>query len=87
MPIYEYKCSKYGRDFSHISKRMGEEAPACPDCGSREVRKHFSTFTAKASGVGLGGEHCPHADRCHRCLETVDGGSPQCCPGCGCHNH
>ena len=47
MPIYEYKCQKCSAVFEALVR--GREKPACPDCGSRRLKKLVSAF-----GVGRG---------------------------------
>ncbi|MBO4345286.1 MAG: zinc ribbon domain-containing protein [Victivallales bacterium] len=74
MPIYEYECQKCGKVFSHLHRRLNDAAPACPECGASDVKKKFSSFSAKVQTSG-----CAHADSC-------PSGGHQCCPGC-CHNH
>ncbi|MBR0458313.1 MAG: zinc ribbon domain-containing protein [Victivallales bacterium] len=82
MPIYEYQCEKCGHRFSHLHRRLGEAAPACPKCGG-EVKKLFSSFAASASS---GGDGCPQAESC-----PMSGGhSHGAGCGCGCcggHHH
>lgn len=49
MPIYEFRCTRCRRPFSHsmpISEH-GRKRPACPKCGSRSVESVLSTFFAK----------------------------------------
>ncbi len=50
MPIYEYECEDCGTRFDKLVR--GFSAPAevtCPECGSAEVRKAFSTFASLGS--------------------------------------
>jgi putative FmdB family regulatory protein len=47
MPIYEYTCSHCDRDFALLV--LGRRRPACPDCGSRKLRRKISTFAAHGS--------------------------------------
>ncbi|MBR5077318.1 MAG: zinc ribbon domain-containing protein [Victivallales bacterium] len=78
MPIYEYSCKECDHKFSHLHKRLGEAAPNCPKCGSANVKKLFSTFsaaTASASSSCAAADACPHVQEGHHC-----------CPGC-CHHH
>lgn len=44
MPIYEYTCQKCRGDFELLIR--GQEVPECPECGSRELEKHFSRVAA-----------------------------------------
>ena len=40
MPIYEYTCTKCGKDFEELV--FGDDLPACPHCGAAETRKLMS---------------------------------------------
>ncbi len=51
MPIYEYQCGKCGNDFEKLLPRANAPKPACPSCGSRQVTKQFSSFSATASSA------------------------------------
>jgi putative FmdB family regulatory protein len=44
MPIYEYRCENCHRRVSVLVKRMGEEASACPRCGSVQLSRLVSRF-------------------------------------------
>jgi putative FmdB family regulatory protein len=44
MPIYEYQCEGCGRRFEELMS-SGGGLPACPDCGSHEVRRLLSTVS------------------------------------------
>jgi putative FmdB family regulatory protein len=45
MPIYEYRCNKCGRIFSHLSGVTWEKSePICPRCGGKDLKKLFSRF-------------------------------------------
>ena len=44
MPIYEYKCKKCGETFEVLVRST--EKPACPQCGSKSLRKLVSGFSA-----------------------------------------
>lgn len=51
MPIYEYACTSCGHNFEKLVS-IGAEAPPCPACEARDVRKRVSTsgFILKGSG-------------------------------------
>ena len=57
MPIYEYTCTKCGKDFEELV--FGDDLPACPHCGAAETRKLMSRC-AHCSG-GNGGDDSFHA--------------------------
>ncbi|MBG0776806.1 MAG: zinc ribbon domain-containing protein [Desulfovibrionaceae bacterium] len=40
MPIHEYRCEKCGKEFEELV--FGEEAVACPECGSTKTEKLMS---------------------------------------------
>mgnify|MGYP006303978153 CR=1 FL=1 len=42
MPIYEYYCSACKGRYSHLARRVGEEAPPCPRCANTEVERLVS---------------------------------------------
>ena len=54
MPIYEYECIRCGQLFERVMK-IGEEEPACPACGAREVRKVVAPFRTNAWSAFLDG--------------------------------
>lgn len=47
MPIYEYACSKCGKEFEMLV-RSGT-VPDCPSCHSTELEKKLSVFAAAGS--------------------------------------
>ena len=56
MPLYEYSCRDCGRRFE-VLQRMGAGAAGltCPQCGSENVGKQFSTFASAGGGGTLSG--------------------------------
>ncbi|HAD82954.1 TPA: FmdB family transcriptional regulator [Candidatus Edwardsbacteria bacterium] len=46
MPIFEFECSRCNHKFEQLM-RLSESRPACPDCGSAQTEKMFSTFGCK----------------------------------------
>jgi len=48
MPIYEFACRKCRHRFEALVRIGGEKEVVCPECGSAEVKKLYSTF-------GIGG--------------------------------
>lgn len=79
MPIYEYLCQNCGKMFSHLHKRLGEPAPACPQCHSGNLKKQFSTFSAGKASASPG---CAQAANCPAAAAS----GHSCCSGC-CHHH
>jgi len=54
MPIYEYRCSACGAEFSRIQRvGAGSEGVTCPQCESTKVERLLSSFaSASSSGPG-----------------------------------
>lgn len=50
MPLYEYRCDNCGNQFE-VLQRLDANAQdlECPECGSNELAKQFSTFAANTS--------------------------------------
>ncbi len=49
MPIFEYQCRQCGHVSSFLEKPDSRGGHACEHCGSRDTKKAFSTFSARAS--------------------------------------
>ena len=52
MPLYEYACDECSESFTLLQTthvKPGETI--CPKCGTTHVKKRFSTFSSKISGV------------------------------------
>jgi putative FmdB family regulatory protein len=52
MPIYEYRCAGCRRRVSVLFQTLSQAqstAPACPECGSTELRRLVSRFVARRS--------------------------------------
>jgi len=45
MPVYEYVCKSCKRTFSVLILSSSKDKTTCPDCGSEDVVKKFSTFS------------------------------------------
>lgn len=56
MPIFEYKCGRCGQEFEELV--FGDDAPACPACGSKKTSKLMSRCRAKSGGDD-GGSDAP----------------------------
>jgi len=54
MPLYEFECKKCKHLFVKVlsMKEMENTCPACPECGSGDVKKLMSSGCIK---TGLGG--------------------------------
>jgi len=57
MPIFEYECEKCGAKFEELISSSKQDEVTCPECGSREVTKLFSTFSGGSGtcSTGFGG--------------------------------
>ncbi len=51
MPIYEYQCTDCDSPFEELV-RMGDDHVSCPSCGSADVTRLLSQFTAARPGAG-----------------------------------
>ena len=66
MPIYEYKCSKCSAVFEALVR--GDEKPACPECGSKRLKKLVSVF-------GVGTARKPRSKSCDAMAITFCSGT------------
>jgi len=61
MPIYEYRCTACGAEFSRIQRvGAGSEGVTCPQCESAKVERLLSSFASGSSsgpGAASGGGH------------------------------
>lgn len=49
MPIFEYACQTCGVTFERLTLRSQANPPTpCPECGSVQTTKVFSTFSTQA---------------------------------------
>ena len=64
MPMFEYRCGGYGREFEELVLSPSvEKSIRCPDCGSVEVQKKLSSFAGKIGG-SISGEAVPSPPSC-----------------------
>ncbi len=75
MPIYEYFCDVCDKKFEMLV--MGKETPACPECGTRDIKRLLSAcgFVSKGSG-GETVSQSAGASTCGTCSSTS-------CSSCG----
>jgi putative FmdB family regulatory protein len=74
MPIYEYSCSKCGKQFEVLIRSDRDIPKKCTSCGATGIRKQFSSFAVSAAqntnpvascegcgsaGTGCGSGSCP----------------------------
>ncbi len=81
MPIYEYRCDKCNKKFDMLHKSsVTTDEVVCPNCGSKQNKKLFSSFAAKAdSHADFGG--CSDGS-CQTNIPSSGG----CCGGACSHN-
>ena len=54
MPVYEFNCQGCKRKVSVYFKRYDDAASAtCPNCGSKDMKKIFSTFKVKKTYMDI----------------------------------
>ncbi|MCC7494821.1 MAG: zinc ribbon domain-containing protein [Fimbriimonadaceae bacterium] len=74
MPFFEYKCAGCEQVFTLLQKRDAERSGhECPECGSHETERVFSTFAAAVAGPkssssapAAAGHGCGAGCCCHR---------------------
>ncbi|MEX0324672.1 MAG: zinc ribbon domain-containing protein [Puniceicoccaceae bacterium] len=73
MPLYEYTCESCQKRSEILV--MGEKQPVCPECGSEELHKEFSTFATQTEGASMVSAPAhTHSPGCGCC-----GGAPGSC--------
>lgn len=61
MPMYEYVCEDCEKKYEFLVRSAGEK-PVCPVCGSKKMKRAFSTFSAHSRAEKS--PACPSAGRC-----------------------
>ena len=61
MPIFEYICKKCRKKFEVLEKTSDGDKTNCPNCGSEEIEKQISVFSA----VVKEGQ----SKKCHTCSD------------------
>ena len=64
MPLVEYRCEDCGHAAEFLVKMDDEQEPACPECGSKGMRRLISTFAARVAPSRP-------AARCERCPNSA----------------
>ncbi|AQQ71794.1 putative regulatory protein, FmdB family [Limihaloglobus sulfuriphilus] len=59
MPIFEYKCKKCGAKSEFLEKSGSSKKHKCEKCGSDEMQKVVSTFSAGSSSKSTQSGSCP----------------------------
>ncbi|MCE8418426.1 FmdB family zinc ribbon protein [Rhodovulum sulfidophilum] len=53
MPIYNYRCTACEAEFELLRSLSDDSTPACPDCGSPEVKRLLSRVAASGESAKL----------------------------------
>ncbi len=53
MPYYSYRCTQCEADFEELVPISAAAAPACPDCGSAEVKQQLSRVAPPGKAKGI----------------------------------
>ena len=53
MPIYEYRCNNCRRRVDILVLRSSESPVTCPNCGSTELNRLFSSFSVRRSDQSI----------------------------------
>ena len=59
MPIFEYKCNKCGSKTEFMEKANSSKKHTCQKCGSKDLKKLFSTFSVTSNSKSGGIDSCP----------------------------
>jgi putative FmdB family regulatory protein len=61
MPLYEYQCTKCGHVTEFLESSSAKKTHVCEKCGSKNMKKVLSVFSARSAGVGSSGtdSSCP----------------------------
>ena len=79
MPIYDFKCKKCGKVSEVFVRSADSQDVSCPDCGSSNLERLFSSsYLVKTGSPSSGATCCGRAERCE---------TPPCSSGEGCHRH
>jgi len=77
VPIYDFRCRDCGKVSEVFVRQEPAEAAPCPECGSANMEKLFSSsYAIRQGGTAHGGTCCGRAERCD---------SPPCSRDDGCH--
>lgn len=68
MPLFDLKCEECSAGFEELV--LGDEMPACPECGSRKVRRLYSQISPPAR-IGLRGLAAKRSDATRREREVA----------------
>ena len=68
MPLYEYTCRRCGETTEFLESAGSEGAHSCNHCGSSDLRRAYSSFSARVSGTSPG----PNAARPPACASCTD---------------
>lgn len=74
MPLFEFICKSCDK----ISEQLvtGSKKPACPNCGSKNLEKQLSTFSARTAGPSFSPPPCETGSCPTRGYGCSGGGCP-----------
>ncbi|MBI3947429.1 MAG: zinc ribbon domain-containing protein [Armatimonadetes bacterium] len=73
MPLYEFRCAACDHSFETLTRTQQVPADlACPQCGSKDLRRLLSSFFAHSAPTGAKAAARP--EQCREC----PGGGPSC---------
>ncbi len=88
MPIYEYRCSKCGKEFEEWQKFSDPPVDACPACGGKASRLishssfvlkgtgwYVTDYGRKDTGGGKGSKSADNSGSDAACTHSSDAGS------------
>lgn len=52
MPLFEYLCAGCGKQFETLV--LGSDAPTCPSCGGKDLKKMLSAHSSYSGQGGAG---------------------------------
>lgn len=58
LPIFEYKCKSCEKVFEKLVMGTFKKDIYCPNCGSKDVKKLFSSFAAFSNGQSINTDSC-----------------------------
>jgi len=60
MPIYSYRCKDCGAEFELlVGITQSSKKPKCKKCGSKNLKRLFSSFGVRMGSSSTGSSSCP----------------------------
>jgi putative FmdB family regulatory protein len=67
MPIYEFQCQECHKENEVLVRGQDWSLAICPDCGSKQLKKKLSVFSAASSEAELTPVCSGNPSACGRC--------------------